>query len=195
MAKKSPPIEIKFAQSRDNSGKFSADDEPLVNLTVQNPIANLKRWFEKILGREGIDIRLKIHPLTAISIAAVIALGSFGLGWITQNAFVKEYLPYIAPTPTPIEVSTIDTAFTGVVRYSTQFDRYYLERVTGETVSLSAPSNISLSKLVGKRILAVGVFNINTKVLEVTDASDLEILPLSPSPVPTSTILEINPSL
>lgn len=192
MSTKLPPIDIKVARTRDSHGRYEAKDEPLVNLTVQNPITNFKKWFEKLIGREGIDLRLKIHPLTAISIAAVIALGSFGLGWITQSRFVQEYIPGIVPTITPTPVPTQDTAFTGVVRYSQQFDRYYLEKPNGETVSLTAPTNISLTKLVGKRILAVGVLNLNTKILEVTDASDLEILPLSPSPVPTLIPSEIN---
>jgi len=42
--------------------------EPLlVDVKVTNPVTYLRRWWEKVIGNEGISLSVKIHPLTAIA--------------------------------------------------------------------------------------------------------------------------------
>lgn len=166
-------------------GKFiGVKDPPLVDLKVANPVNYLKIWWAKIIGNEGVEMSFKIRPLTAIAIATVVGIAGFGVGRITVPPQVASYIPFLA-TPTPSPDPWRETAFTGVVRFSQSSDKYYLEVGSGETVTLQAPGIVNLSKLVGKRILAVGSVNQSTNVLKVIDVSDLEVLPTLAVPIPT----------
>lgn len=55
-------------------------EPPLVDVKVSNPIIYLKKWWQKVIGNEGVDIRFKIHPLTAIAVAVIVASIGFGVG-------------------------------------------------------------------------------------------------------------------
>lgn len=68
-----PPIEVTKNQTRDSGGKF-ADDKPLIQVTVSNPLTAFRLWLSKLVSNEGIDVKLKIRPLTAILIAATLEL-------------------------------------------------------------------------------------------------------------------------
>jgi hypothetical protein len=56
---------------------------------------------------------------------------------------------------------------------------------SSELITLQVPENIELSDFVGKRILAIGKYNKAGKLLVVSDAKSLEVLPKSPVPIPT----------
>lgn len=192
MAKQTP--------ARDEKGRFVETDPPIVAVTVNNPVTTLKKWWKKVIGNEGIDFRLTIHPLTAIAIASTIALGSFGLGRITlpkDNPIVR-YLPQLAPAPTPNPWR--ETAFSGTLRHTQNSNTYYLQTEKAEAITLQVPATINLGSLVGKRIFASGKLNTTTGVLVVIEATDLELLPakaiylpgvspkpplLTPTPEPT----------
>ena len=159
-------------------------DPLLVDLKVTNPIVYIKAWWKRVMANEGVDFRFRIRPLTAIAIAAVLAGMSFGLGrWSlpASNPIVK-YLPQLAPSPTP-DVWR-ETAFTGVLKLADVNKRYYLLTSQAEAITLEAPGSVNMTKLVGKRILAIGKLNTQTGVLVVIDVADLEILPTLVVPVP-----------
>lgn len=159
-------------------------DPLLVDLKVTNPIVYIKAWWKKVVANEGVDFRFRIRPLTAIAIAAVVAGTSFGLGRLAIPEPIIKYIPLLAPSPSPNPWR--ETAFTGILRYSAVSQKYYLDTNSSEAVTLAAPASVNMSKLVGRRILAVGKLNTQTGVLVVTDASDLEILPAQIVPVPTT---------
>jgi hypothetical protein len=163
-------------------------DPLLVDLKVTNPIVYIKAWWKKVMANEGVDFRFRIRPLTAIAMALVVAGASFGIGWwtsvLSQTPIVK-YLPQLTPTPTPNPWK--ETAFTGVLKYTESNKRYYLLTQESEAITLEVPTNVNVSKLVGKRILAVGRLNTQTGLLVVSDTSDLEILPAQIVPVPVAT--------
>ncbi len=178
--------------ARDDKGRFVETDPPLV--VVNNPVTTLKKWWKKVIGNEGIDFRLTIHPLTAIAIASTIALGSFGLGRISlpkDNPIVR-YLPQLAPAPTPDPWRV--TAYTGTLRYTVTSRTFYLATEKAEAITLSVPADVQLLPLVGKRIFAAGRLNTDTGILFIAEATDLEILPnkiiyppgVSPKPSPLS---------
>ncbi len=160
-------------------------DPPLVDLKVANPVTYLKNWWKKVIDNEGIDVRLRIRPLTSIAMTAMLVGVSFGLGRISlpPESPLIQYLPMLAPTPTPNPWR--QTAFTGVLKYSDISLKYYLVTNTSEAITLIAPDNVNLKKLMGKRILATGNYNNDMNLLSVTDATDMELLPLSILPVPT----------
>lgn len=168
-------------------------EPPLVSVSVTNPITYIKSWWKKVMGREGIDLRFRIHPLTAIAIAVIIATFSFGVGRImitTEKPFFK-FVSMPLPTPIPTPDPWRETAFSGVLRLA-GVDRYYLTTASAEAITLQIPENVDLNEFVGRRIFATGRYNEITRTLIVADASDLEPLPkkreliplVSPSPEP-----------
>ena len=166
----------------------SNQEPPLV--TVTNPVTYLRRWWEKVMGKEGIDLSFKIHPITAILMVAVTATIGFGAGRISVPEGIKipffEFgvVPTIKPLPT-IESVWKETAFTGKLQYSVTNKKYFLLTTSAEAITLEVPENIDLLTLIGKRIMAVGVYNKSIKLLKVSDAKDLEILSKTPQPIPT----------
>lgn len=188
-------------EARDKSGRFtkplppfisSTETKdplpPLVSLKVTNPITYLKLWWKKVLGNEGIELKLKIRPLTAIALVIIILGTGFSIGWwtavLSRIPIIKGVIPAPTSTPNPWR----ETAFAGTLKYTDQSRRYYLVTQDSEAVTLEVPENVNLSKFVGKRILARGSYNAQTKVLIVEEASDMEILPTQvislPSPMP-----------
>lgn len=165
---------------------------PLVSFEVTNPITYLKLWWKKVFAGEGIDLKLRIHPLTAFAVAGIIAAGGFGIGRFTVPATspIVKYIPQLAPPlPTPTPNIWRETAFTGLLRSSTATKKFYLETGDGEAVTLEVPSNVILTKYVGRRIFATGNLNTQTGVLFITEATDLELLPTQISTIPTIQVL------
>ncbi len=176
-----PPVEIHKNRTRDNEGKY-VTDEPLVKLTVSNPLTAFRLWLTKLITKEGIDVSLKVRPLTAIAAIAFLTLGGFGLGRITLPQPLIKYIPQLAPAPTP---EWKDTAFTGMLRYSAATKKFYLETQAAEAITLEAPTNVNLTKYVSRRIFATGRLNTQTGILVVADTQDLELLPTTVTHIPT----------
>lgn len=170
-------------------------DPPLVDLKVTNPVTYFKKWWSKIIGNEGIDFRLHFHPLTAIAVSLAIASVGFGVGRFTMPIALP-FFKYeeINDQPTQL-LNTKDTAFIGTLHYSDTTKRFYLVTTSSEAINLSVPDSIDLTSLVGKRILAAGIYEKTNRLLEVADAKDLEVLPKNPTPVPTTaTIVQPTPN-
>lgn len=177
-------------------------EPPLINLQVSNPIIYLKSWWNRVIGGEGVDLRFKIQPLTAIAMTVVIATIGFGVGRVTLSS-TKPYIQLISntnsetiratpnPTNTPAPANPWrNTAFSGTLKYSLVDNRYYLITSSSEAITLSVPDNVELNSLVSRRIFATGKYNDTTRILEVSDASDLEVLPKKVESVPT---VEVSP--
>lgn len=164
---------------------LTGEDPPLVHLEVTNPITYLKLWWKKIIGNEGMSIKfsVKIKPLTAIAIGIIFLSFGFGIGRLTilEKTPVAKYLPSPTPTPSPWR----ETAYSGLVRYTDFNDTYYLVTNSAEAIRLQLPDNVDLSPFVNSRIFATGNYHKTQNVLEVTHASDLELLPAQIESVPT----------
>lgn len=163
-------------------------EPPLVDVKVTNPLTYIKRWWARIIGNEGMEFRFRIRPLTAIAIAVIFATLALGIGEFVLP-FSIPFFKYKVPAPTPIaEELWKDTAFIGNLQFSVTRQKYYLLTTSAaEAITLEVPSTVNLEALIGKRILAIGKYNKNTRILQVTDVKDLEILPKTPIPVPTVT--------
>lgn len=165
-------------------------EKPLVEVKVTNPVTYLKNWWNKIIANEGIDFRFHVRPLTAIAISVVIASIGFGVGRFVIPEGVKipffKFEDVTSPTPTATPEVWKETAYTGTLQYSQTTSKYYLMTTTSsELITLQVPVNIDLKDYVGKRILAIGKYNKSVKVLVVSDAKSLEVLPKSPVSIPT----------
>lgn len=170
-------------------------DPPLVDIKVSNPITYIKSWWKRVVGNEGMEIRIKIKPLTAILITVIVVTLCLGI--------TKVVLPFKIPflefnseaTPTPVAYR--QTAFAGILRFTESNGKYFLETNSAEAINLEIPENINLDKFIGSRIFATGQYSDSERVLIVSDVSDLEIFPeieipiptLEPTPTPTVTSL------
>ncbi|MBI3397587.1 hypothetical protein HY045_03870 [Candidatus Woesebacteria bacterium] len=180
-------VEVKdYSQKEELNPK--KEDPPLVSFKVTNPITYIKLWWKKLMSREGVDLRIKVHPVTTVLIVLLILSLGFGLGKINFPVYLP-FVSYISVTPTPSP--TIDpwreTALTGLLRATPLTGKYYLETSSTEAVSLQFSSPLDLSKYVGKRILASGKYNRNSHTLVLSDVLDLEVLPQKPQLIATPT--------
>lgn len=178
------------SQARDLAGKFSKIDPPLISFSVTNPVTYLRRFWKGVMASEGVDIRLKIHPMTAVMIILAVGGVSFGIGRISIPEPVIQYLPILAtPTPTPFPTATpqplIQAALVGTLQQ--QGDRFFLIGGDTQAIRLEIPPNVLIVKLIGKKILASGLYDRLRSVLLVEEASDLAIISGS-MPVPTSSV-------
>lgn len=164
-------------------------EPPLV--TVTNPVTYLRRWWDKVMGKEGIDFKFTIHPITAVLITATVATIGFGAGrFSVPNGIKIPFFEFGNNDVTPKPSSTIEpvwkeTAFSGKLQYSVSNQKYFLLTTSAEAITLEIPTNIELLTLVGKRIMAVGEYNKSEKLLRVSDAKDLEVLLKTPVSIPT----------
>ncbi len=157
-------------------------DPPLLSLQITNPLTYLKLWWQRVMGNEGVDLHLKIKPLTALGMVALLSGGSFVLGRITLPEPIVQYIPQLAPSPSPSPWR--EAAYTGKVVLSGK--KYYLDTADSGVITLEAPQNVNLPKLLNRRILAIGQYNQFSKILKVTAATDMELLPAQTIPVPTT---------
>jgi hypothetical protein len=166
-------------------------EKPLVEVKVTNPFIYLKNWWNKVINNEGVDFKFHIKPLTAIAMTIVIASLGFGVGRFVLPEGVN--IPFLkfegitSPTPTATPSIWKETAYTGTLQFSTSTGKFYLMVTSSsELITLEVPENINLTDYVGKRILAIGNYNKNQKILRVTDAKTLEVLPKTQVIIPTS---------
>ena len=178
----------------------SLQEPPLVDVKVTNPVTYLRRWWDRVMGKEGVYFSFRIHPITAFLIAFGFATAFIGVGRYSINIpFLKyQVLPTIKPT-TSAEVIWKETAFTGKLQLSLTTNKYFLITTSSEAITLDVPSNLDLITLVGKRIFAIGQYNKTERFLKVFDIKDLEVLPRTPVPIPTieaigTPVAEINSS-
>lgn len=160
------------------------EEPPLVSLRVTNPIVYIKKWWKNVTANEGIDFRFRVRPLTAIALTAVIASIGFGVG----NFVLPYKLPFFEykPTPTPAPSEWRETAYIGTLKYSEATKKFFLvTSSSAEAITLDVPDNLNLSTLVEKRIMAAGNYSKAKRLLVVTDAKDMEVLPKSAVPIPT----------
>ena len=165
-------------------------EPPLVDVKVTNPLTYIKNWWNKIIENEGVDFRFHIRPLTAICMTIVVASLGFGVGRFVLPEGVDipffKFEDVTSPTPTATPVWK-ETAYTGTLQFSTSTGKFYLMTTSSsELITLNVPDNIDLTDYVGKRILAIGNYNKSQRILEVTDAKSLEVLPKTQVSIPTT---------
>jgi len=161
---------------------------PLIDLKISNPLVYIKNWWKRILGNEGLEIRIRLKPLTTIAITIIIITISFGIGRFVFPFKIPffEYTTEPAPSPTPTPLDFRETGFTGELKYNSDLKKYYLITSGSEAVNLTVPENVDLSSLVGRRIFAVGKYYFSERNLMVDSVEDLEVLPKKVEPIPTT---------
>jgi hypothetical protein len=149
-------------------------DPPL--LTITNPVNYLRRWWKRVISREGIDFRLRIHPVTAFVIIVMVGSASFGAGRISVPSAITQLIPQwiIKPTPTPDPWR--ETAYAGILQKNSSGKFYLVTQGVAEAVALEVPSVLNLDPSVGKRVFATGKLNTETGVLVISDAAQIQVI-------------------
>ena len=184
-----PPISFSTSQ---NQNVKTGDVPDLLNFKVTNPLVYIKAWWKKIMANEGMELKFKAKPITAIAISVALFSLVFGLGGFVFPALfpflsVKSNNSGVTTSPTP-PPDWRDTALKGTLKKTASVPvRFFLLTSSDEAVTLEAPDYITLDKLIGKRILATGNYSQKQKLLIIQDVQDLEVLPTTPLPIPTST--------
>ncbi|KKP38723.1 hypothetical protein A2130_01305 [Candidatus Woesebacteria bacterium GWC2_33_12] len=186
---KLPPISV----TTNNPTSVSTTNPPdLVSLKITNPLVYIKYWWKRIMANEGLDMRIKVKPLTIFGVALILFSLAFGLGGVVLPTFFPwmKFNDGTTATASPTSQPQIlkDTALKGTLtKTNTNPVKFYLITTSTEAVTLEIPVGFNLISLVGKRILAVGSYDSKNKVLEVEDIQDLEVLSTTPVPIPTVT--------
>ena len=184
-----PPISFSTSQ---NQNVKTGNVPDLVNFKVTNPLVYIKAWWKKIMANEGFELKLKAKPITAIAISVALFSLVFGLGGFVFPAIfpflkINQNNNVVTTSPTPSS-DWRETALKGTLKKTTSVPiRFFLLTSSDEAVTLQAPDYITLDKLIGKRILATGNYSQKQKLLIIQDVQDLEVLPTTPLPIPTST--------
>lgn len=161
-------------------------EPPLVDVKVTNPVTYLRRWWEKVMGKEGVYLSFRIHPITAFLIVFGFTVGIFGAGRYSINIPFLKYESQETSKPSPTNQPIWkETAFTGKLQLSLTSNKYFLITTSSEAITLDVPDNLDLLTLIGKRIFAIGEYNKTERLLKVFDVKDLEILSKTPIPIPT----------
>ena len=139
----------------------SKDSDPPI-FTIRNPITYIKRWWNKILAKEGVDFRLgfKIRPITAVLIASIIISGGISSG---VTAFVlKTFFPTSSPVlhRQIIQQGTIQTGTGG----------FYLTASDSSIWKLKPKKpNVNLKDQVGKQVTVAGNLTSEANLIEVSE--------------------------
>ncbi len=159
------PSPVSFTQSNKYSEK---NDPPLVAVSVTNPVTYLKLFLKRLLKNEGIDIHLKIKPLTVI--ACVLALSTaFGTGFNVAQMFF--------PTSSPLLHRSI--TLQGNIQRS-ETGQYYLSLPDNSIWTLRPKNNsINLSDDINRQVMVKGNMTPENNVIEVKEVISFE------KPIPT----------
>lgn len=149
------PLPVSFTQNNKYSEK---NDPPLVAVSVTNPVTYLKLFLKRFLKNEGIDIRLKIKPLTVI--ACVLALSTaFGTGFNVAQIFF--------PTSSPVLHRAI--TLQGNIQRS-ETGQYYLSLPDNSIWTLRPKNNnINLSSDINRQVMVKGNMTPENNVIEVKE--------------------------
>lgn len=144
---------------------------PMFSFKIANPIIYLKHWWKSVIANEGIDLRFRVKPLTAIAIGVVTISILTGTGFAITRFY---FLPVVVPN-----AFLGKTTFTGTLAGTG--DRIFLLTSTDQVYTLELPPQTLITNLLDHKVLVKGKLDTKTAVLKAT-----EIIDLSP-PAKTST--------
>lgn len=158
------PSPIEITQTNKYSEKR---DPPLVAISVTNPVTYLKLFLNKLLKNEGIDIRLKIKPLTAIFMGLGLA-ASFGTGY---GSGLHSAAGILFPRSSPILHRAV--IYQGIIQ-KTDSGQYLLTLPDNSSWTLKPTSQIPISILsnsVNREVLVRGNLTKEQDEVEVREVN------------------------
>ncbi|MBI4035787.1 hypothetical protein HY383_02475 [Candidatus Daviesbacteria bacterium] len=142
--------------------QYIPDSDPPI-VTVRNPITYIKKWWNKILAKEGIDFKMgfRIKPITAVLIASVIISGGVSSG--VTALVLKTFFPTSSPIlhRQIIQQGTIQKSATG---------GFYLTSSDSSMWKLKSKNpNINFADQMGKLVTVTGNMTKETNLIEVSE--------------------------
>ncbi len=142
--------------SNTSTNTKTSEDPPLVDIEVSNPVTYFKHWWKKIMGNEGMNLRmsLKIKPLTALGITIIIASFGFGIGsWSTQKALAQ------TPIGQYITIKNIENkAVVGRIHYLTANDSFYIISSDDRAIKITNFDKNQLFSYIGRKVIIIGQY-------------------------------------
>lgn len=141
------------------------EDPPLFSFKVTNPVTYLKHWLNRLLRNEGIDLRIRIRPLTSLAIG--IAFASFFAG--TGFSVAKVFFPNSSP------ILKREVAYQGTIQ-KTSNNQYYLGMADAQLyrLRLHDDSQIKLKDYLNKQVLVKGNLGKEPFVISVNEIISFE---------------------
>jgi hypothetical protein len=165
--KKSPLINI-----TNEKVDLRKKEVPLVDIKVTNPITYIKSWWKKVLGGEGIDLRLKVKPLTAVAISFVVVSVSMGVG----RFVLPVKIPFFEYSGNVINQAENMQAFVGTLHFANYSKIYYLVTNDAGVVTVKGLNKTEMDELIGKKILVAGEYDKSIKTMKIEDIGDVELI-------------------
>lgn len=151
-----------------HTDKYSEkDDPPLVDVKVTNPVTYLKKWLDKLLKNQDIDIRLRIKPFATIGL---------GLAFLAVSGTSFSIGRYLFPNSSPIFHREV--IYQGSVQKTDQGIYLALPNSDLYTLKLKEKSIVNFNTLQEGQALVKGNLTVQPFVIEVS-----EIIPLEDSQV------------
>ena len=138
-----------------NKAPKISHEPPIVDFKVRNPITYIKNWWKKIIGNEGVEIKIKVRPITTLLIVALVLTGTYGLGVITAFLAKVPMIKDVLPTPIPLQTPQPTTnpwkgdAIYRIVMDASVTRKYYLTTTSAEAITLEVPPTVDAARLVG----------------------------------------------
>lgn len=142
----------------EDTTEYKKDDPPLIDIKVTNPITYFKLWLKRLLKNEGIDLRLRIRPLTAIAIGLAFATFFAGTGFSVAKVFF--------PTSSPILKREV--SYQGVIQ-KTDTGSYFLVLSDGVMYRLTPKTKLELDSFISKSVLVRGNLTREPNVINVSE--------------------------
>lgn len=169
-----PPIQVTKIE------KYSEqNDPPMVDLKVSNPVTYFRKWVDKLLKNQDIDLRLKIKPFATIGL--MLAFGMVG-----GTAF--SIGRYLFPNSSPIFHREV--IYQGNIQITEKGIFLTLPNSDMYTLKPKSNTNVDFVNLTNGPALVKGNLGVEKFVIEV-----FEIIPLGYSLQTSSAVLSLpNPS-
>lgn len=147
----SPPISL-----TENTKYSEKDDPPMVDIKVTNPVTYFKRWVDKFLKNQDIDLHLRIRPFAAVGLLmtfSIVGGTAFSIG------------RYIFPNSSPIFHRQV--VYPGTIQKG-DMGQYFL-MYNSSPWKLKPKNNINLSTLAGKPVIVTGNLTTEPNLIEVSE--------------------------
>ncbi len=165
------PDPIHITQTNKYSEK---NDPPLVDVKVTNPVTYLKEWLKRLLKNEGLDLRIKIRPLTFVAFALALT-ASFGTGFNVARVFFPNSSPILHR----------EVSYQGTVQ-KTENGVFFLSLADNSLYKLTTKSPNALNTLessVNKQALIKGNLGAEAGAIDVKEATSFSAPVLPPPPI------------
>lgn len=137
--------------------KYQKEDPPLLDIKITNPVTYLKLFLRRLLQNEGIDIKVRIRPLTAIAMFLAFATFFAGTGFSVAQLFFPNSSPILKRQVT----------FEGIVK-RTDNGAYYLSLSDNQLYRLQPKTSADYRQYINKEVLVKGNLTKEPNVIDVT---------------------------